>query len=128
MLRNQEGQLQRLLLIQPRIAEARIVCAEVIRIQRLAAAETLRDGLPRQLEVDAAKIRALLRVDLEGFLQLLQDVLEVARLDARPGGLGIAVHGVALPDDGASVDGIVLDGADVCGQELPDAGGAVAGD
>lgn len=66
-------------------------------------------------------------MDAQRLLQLAVDVVEASRLDARGGGEGVAVHGVALPDDAAAVLG-VLDGADVLREEVADLGGAVARD
>ena len=63
---NQERQLERLLLIQSRIAEARIICAKILGRQSLAATHTFRDGVSRKLEMHAAEVGAVLVVDAEG--------------------------------------------------------------
>jgi hypothetical protein len=83
----------------------------------------------------AAEVRVHGAVDLQGLLQLGQDIAEAAGLDdgrgavAVGGGDGgvaaVAVHGVALPDD--DVAG-VADRGDVGGQVLGDLVGAVARD
>lgn len=127
MVGHQKGQLESLLLVQPRVAERRVVCRKVVLVEPLAAAQALGDGIARELEVDAAEVAALLLVDAERLLELAVDVVEAAGLDARWGGEGVAVHGVALPDDAAAVLG-VLDGADVRGEQVGDLAGAVAGD
>lgn len=126
MAGDEEGQLEGLLLVEPGVAEAGVVGGQVVLVEPLAAAEALGDGVAGELEVDAAEVAPLLVVDAQGLLELRVDVVEAAGLDAGVGGEGVAVHGVALPDHGAAVLG-VLDGADVLGQEVADAGGAVAG-
>ena len=126
MVGDEEGQLEGLLLVEARVAEAGVVGGQVVLVEALAAAEALGDGVAGELEVDAAEVAPLLVVDAQGLLELGVDVVEAAGLDAGVGGEGVAVHGVALPDHGAAVLG-VLDGADVLGQEVADAGGAVAG-
>src|SRR5690349_4680559 len=73
VIRNQESQLEGLLLIQPRVAEAGVVGRQVALGEVLAAAEALRDGVARELEVDAAEVAALLLVDAQRLLQLLED-------------------------------------------------------
>ena len=77
--------------------------------------------------MDAAEVTTLLLVDAQGILQLGVNVVEAAGLDAGGGGDGVAVHGVALPDDAAAVLG-ALYGADVLGEEVAHAVGAVASD
>lgn len=125
MISHQKGQLERLLLVQTRVTERRIVCRQVVFLQALTAAQTLGDRIARELEVHAAKIAALLLVDAQALLQLLVNVVEATSLDARIGRQGVAVHRVALPDDAAVVLG-VLDGADMLGQQVGDLAGAVA--
>ncbi|RBQ74745.1 hypothetical protein VDGD_21377 [Verticillium dahliae] len=112
VIRNQEGQLQRLLLVQSRVAEARVVGRQIVLVEVLAAAEALGHGVARELEMHAAEEAALLLVDLQRLLQLLENVAKLARLDAAARRLRVAVHGIALPDDALPVLA-VLDGADV---------------
>lgn len=127
MVGHQKRQLKSLLLVQPRVAEGRVIRRKVVLVEPLAAAQALRNGIARELEVDAAEVASLLLVDAQRLLELAVDVVEAAGLYARGGGEGVAVHGVALPDDAAAVLG-VLDGADVRGEEGGDFAGAVAGD
>lgn len=61
---NQERQLQRLLLVQSRIAERRVVQAQVFFDQTFATADALRDSIARQLKMHASKERAMQLVDL----------------------------------------------------------------
>ena len=127
MVRHEEGELEGLLLVEAGVAEAGVVGRQVVLVEPLGAADALGDGVARELEVDAAKVAPLLLVDLERLLQLREDVVEAARLDARARRARVAVHGVALPDDAALVLA-ALDGADVVGQELAHLVGAVARD
>ena len=127
MIRHQECQLKRLLLVQPRVAEASVVGAQIILIQARAATQTLRDRIARKLQVHTAQVRPLLLVDTQRLLQLREDIAELACLDTARHGLRVAVHGIALPDDGAGVLR-VFDGADVCRQEGGDLAGAVTRD
>ena len=66
MPRNQERQLQRLLLIKPRIAVRRVVGVEILVVQALTTPRALCDRIARELEVHAAQEGAVLLVDLEG--------------------------------------------------------------
>lgn len=127
VVRNEESHLEGLLLIEARVAVAGVVGGQVLLVEPLAAAHALGDGVAGELEVHAAQVAALLLVDGEGLLQLAEDVVEAARLDAAADGARVAVHGVALPDDGAAVLA-ALDGANVRGEELAHLGGAVARD
>lgn len=127
MIGDQKGQLQSLLLIQTRVAKRSVVGGQVILVKTFAAAQALGDGVARQLKVHAAQVAALLLVDAQRLLELLVNVVEATSLDAGARRQGVAVHGVALPDDAAAVLG-VLDGADVPGQELGNLASAVAGD
>lgn len=127
VVRHQESQLKSLLLIQSRIAERRVIGRKVILVKTLAAAQTLRNRFAGKLQVHTAEVAALLLVDAQRLLELAVDVVEATGLDAGRGGQGVAVHGVALPDDASAVLR-VLDGADVLGEQLGDLSGAVAGD
>lgn len=127
MVGHQKRELESLLLVKPRVAEGRVIRRKVVLVEPLAAAQALGDGIARELEVDAAEVAALLLVDAQRLLELAVDVVEAAGLYARGRGEGVAVHGVALPDDAAAVLG-VLDGADVRGEQGGDFAGAVAGD
>lgn len=127
MIRYQERQLKRLLFVQSRVTETRVIRRQVILIQALTSTQALRHRFTSQLQVHTTQVTALLLVDAQRLLQLAVDVVEASRLDARGGGEGVAVHGVALPDDAAAVLG-VLDGADVLREEVADLGGAVARD
>lgn len=125
VVRNQEGQLQRLLLVQPRVAEARVVGGQVVLVEADAAAHALCDGVAGQLEVDAAQVAALLLVDAQRLLQLAEDVAEAPGLDAGGRAPRVAVHRVALPHHAPLVLR-VLDRADVRGKQRSHARGAVA--
>src|SRR5579863_9014509 len=64
-------------------------------------------------------------MDAERELELLQDVLEAARLEAPGGGLGIAVHGIAYPQHRLSrladrLDGLRERGGDLLRPEAVD--------
>src|SRR2546430_5954593 len=60
-------------------------------------AGALGDVVPGELDVHPAQIRSELSVDAERQVQLLEDVLEAARLDSAGGRLGVAVHRIAHP-------------------------------
>lgn len=152
MPRNQKGQLERLLLIQPGIAVGRVIGVQILIVQALAAARALGDRVARELEVHAAQEGAVLLVDLERGGELREDVVEGARFDACGGAAGVSggrrlvcwfaslrckegrgggdglclpVHRIALPHDDVAA---ALDGFDVAAQHRLDLVGSVARD
>lgn len=66
--RDQKRQLEGLLLIQPRVAERRVIQTQVLLGQILRAAHTFRHRLPRQLQVHAAQIAVTGAVDAQRLL------------------------------------------------------------
>ena len=114
---DQKRQLQRLFLIQPRIAITGIICAQVLVPQPLAAPDTLRHRLPRQFQVHATQKPAVLFVYPQRATDFAQDAAELPRFDPRGCGARIAVHGIALPDDDVAA---ILHSKDVPGEVLVD--------
>src|SRR5699024_5265019 len=98
-LRDQEGQLQRLLRVQTRVAGGLVTARQVDIGDGHGAAEALGDVLTGQLDVDATRVGAQRTVDLEEALDLIDDFVEVTGLVAVRRGEGVAVHRVRLPDD-----------------------------
>src|SRR6185369_11976034 len=66
------------------------------------ATDAFGDVLARELDVHAAQARAEPGVQLERLLELADDLVEAARLDALRRGFGVAVHRVADPEHGAA--------------------------
>src|SRR2546426_119848 len=87
-----EGQLQGLVTVQARVAQSPVGRVELGVEDRLATPEALGDLFRRELEVDTTGEGALLLVDGEEPLDLLQDVVEAAGLHASGGEEGVAVH------------------------------------
>lgn len=112
---DQECQLQRLLLIQSRIAESLVPLAQVFILQTLAATRALRDSITCQLEMHATEEATTLLMDAEGRRKLAENGFERSCLDASRRAPGVAVHGIALPDDLVSR---LTDGIDMGGKEL----------
>src|SRR5271163_470425 len=108
-LGDQEGELDRLGTVQPRIAAGVVASGEVDLADRLRAAGAFGDVLAGQLEMHAAGIGALGAVDLEEALELGQDAVELAGLVAGGRLDRVAVHRVGRPHDAPS---LALDGAD----------------
>ena len=63
---NQKRQLERLLLVQAGVTEARVVRAEIFRRQSLAAAHTFCYRITGELEMNTPEVRAVLSVNAEG--------------------------------------------------------------
>src|SRR5438128_2357168 len=80
-----EGDVERLPRIQARVAQRRVVVVEVALHDSLRAAEALGDVLAGELEVDAARPRALGQTGREEALDLGHDVSEAAGLVPRGG-------------------------------------------
>src|SRR5690606_2634969 len=96
-LRHEEGHLQRLLVVEPRVDERRVPARERGVVDLLAAAEHLGDVVTGQLDVQTARHRAEALVDLEEAADLVDDVTEAPGLVAVGGGDAVAVHRVAHP-------------------------------
>lgn len=79
---DEKRQLQSLLLVQPRIAETGVVCAEILGRQALAAAYTLCDGVAGEFQVHTPEIAAVLAVNAEGGGELGVDGGEETGFDA----------------------------------------------
>lgn len=79
---NQERNLQRLLLIQPRIAVCRVIEAEIFFGKALASTNALRYRIPCQLQMHSPQKRAVLFVDPERRGYFLENAAESPRLDA----------------------------------------------
>src|SRR4051812_2237998 len=98
-LRDEEGDLQCLLVVQPRVAQRLVAGGEVGLVDVLRAAEALGHVVPGQLQVQAARDGPEGLVHLEEALYLVEDVPEAAGLVAGRGLERVAVHGIADPQD-----------------------------
>src|SRR6187200_2808764 len=79
---DEHRQLEGLLVVEPGIDARLVSFAEILGLQTARAADAFGHVLACQLEVNAAEPRAEALVDLEGVLELGDDVGEIARLDA----------------------------------------------
>src|SRR5712671_6150742 len=95
--RDQEGHVDRLLGVEAGVADRVIAIAEVLMGDGARAADALGDVLSGHLQMHAAGIAALRRVDGEERLHLRQDPVERTGLVAAVRGDGVAVHGIARP-------------------------------
>ena len=116
-LRHPEGEVERLAGVQPRVARRRVAVVEVALEDLLGPAQALGDVVARQLDVDAARPRALVAVHGEERAQLGEDVVEAAGLAAALAGERVAVHGVAGPHHRVALG---LDGPDERREQLLD--------
>src|SRR6185436_16973518 len=107
-LRHQEGELEALLGVQPRVAGRLVPVGQVEVLDALRAAETLGHVLAGELDVDAARVGAEAAVHLEVAEHLVDDPVEVPGLVAVRRLVGVAVHRVALPDDLGAAGGDLL--------------------
>lgn len=80
--RDQEGQLERLLLVQSRVAERFVASPKILILKPFAATRTLCDRVSRQLQVHATQEGAHSPMYREGGRQLAIDASKRARLDA----------------------------------------------
>src|SRR3954469_19161197 len=98
-LGDEEGQLQRLPGVQPRVARRLVPAVEVLVADLHRAAEALGDVLTGQLDVDAARPGAQRPVHVEEAEHLVDDPVEVPRLVAGRGLARVAVHRAAMTED-----------------------------
>src|SRR5699024_4030611 len=91
-LRDQERQLERLLMVQARVHERLVAPREPLLVDLTAAAEHLGDVVPGELHVQPARDGPQRLVHPDEPEDLAEDVLEAARLVAVGGGDGVAVH------------------------------------
>src|SRR6202035_3835785 len=96
-LGDQRGELEALLVLQARVHGRAIGPLQVLDRQPARTPRALGHVVPGELDVHAAQIGAQLAVAAERQLQLLEDVLALARLDPAGSRLGVAVHGTAHP-------------------------------
>src|SRR4030081_1627061 len=95
--RDQESHVDRLLGVEAGIADRVIAIAEVLVGDGARAADAFGDVLPGHLQMHAAGIAALRRVDGEERLHLRQDPVEWPGLVAAVRRDGVAMHGIARP-------------------------------
>ena len=81
MTRNQESQLQSLLLVQPRITISRIVQTQIVLVEAFAATQALRYRIARKFQMNAAEGGTMLFVDFESGREFREDAAEMAGLD-----------------------------------------------
>ena len=95
-----EREVERLATVEPRVAHRLVAVVEVAVGDLVGAAEAFGDVLAGELDVDAARPRALGPVGTDEAVDLAHDRFEVARLATVRRGVGVAVHRVARPHDG----------------------------
>src|SRR3954466_394477 len=93
----QESELDRLLGIEPRVAQRVIPVVQVLVADRAGAAGAFGDVLAGHLQMHAAAMRAFGRMHRKEGLHLLQDAIERARLVAALRRDRVAVHRIARP-------------------------------
>src|SRR5690625_1373339 len=94
------GKLQRLFIVEPWINRGLVGTAQATFIQRAGTTGALGHVLAGQLQVDTAKMRAAGGMHIKRLLNLPNHVGKAPRLDSIAGGFGVAVHGVAHPQNG----------------------------
>mmetsp|Transcript_6119 Transcript_6119/g.8554 ORF Transcript_6119/g.8554 Transcript_6119/m.8554 type:complete len:406 (-) Transcript_6119:368-1585(-) len=116
-LRDQEGQLQRLVPVESRVAGGLVAPAEVLH-QHLVhvAPDAFRHVLSRHLQVHAARVSAHLGMHVEEGPQLVPYPLKGSRLVSVVRLDGVAVHRVRAPQHRPPLP---LHGPDELGQVLP---------
>lgn len=125
--RNEKCHLESLLFIESWIAEAGVVQRQVVFVKTLGTTGALGHSISSELQVDTAKVAALLLVDLQCLLQLAEDVRELSCFDAAWGGSRVAVHRIALPDNGSTIFA-AFHSADVLWEKVLDFASTIARD
>src|ERR1700693_2892572 len=93
-LGDDEGKLERLVGVEPRVTMGVVAVRQVGLGDGLGAADAFGHVLPGHLDMDAARMRAFAAVDVEEALDLGEDEVEGPRLVAGVSRLdGVAVHG-----------------------------------
>src|SRR5580698_5817180 len=96
-LSDQHSQLERLLVVQPRIYGRPVSPLQVCVGKATGAPRALGNVLAGELDMHAAEVRPHFRVDPECQVELFEDVLKPPRLQPTHRGLGIPMHGIADP-------------------------------
>src|SRR5262249_50128767 len=120
-----EGKLERLVGVEPRVAMGVIAVRQIGLGNGLGAAHAFSDVLPGHLDMDAAGMGAFAAMNVAERLYLRQDEVHAPRLVAASGLDGVAVHGVAGPHHDPSLPRY---GADQLRKMLGDLVGSEAAD
>jgi hypothetical protein len=96
---DEEGEFEGLIGVEAGVAEGMVALGEVIFGDFLGAAGAFGDVFTGHFDVDAAGISAVCLVGGEVGMNLFENVVEGAGLEAAGAGDGVPVHGVAGPED-----------------------------
>src|ERR1700761_2329548 len=118
---DQERHVDRLLGVQPGIAHRVIAVAEILMTDGAGAADAFGDVLPGHLQMHAAGMGALGRMDGEERFHLGKDAIKRPGLVAGVGGDGVAMHRIARPHHHTA---LALHRADEARQVIADLVGA----
>src|SRR5882724_5106724 len=119
--RDQERHVNRLLGVQPWIADRVVAVVEILVGDGASAADAFGDVLAGHFQMHAAGMGALSGMDREEAFDLGEDAVERTGLVAGGRTDGVAVHGIAGPHDDAA---FALHGADQARQVIADLVGA----
>jgi len=115
---------QDLLLIQPRITVRRIIQTQILLLQPLTPSQTLRNRLPRQLQMHSPQKAPMSPMHHKTTPQLRQNRAKISRLDPLRRAYRVPMHWVALPNHRMARR---THGFNMTAKERIDLGGAVAG-
>ena len=94
--RNQECQLQRLLLIEPRVAVTRVVETQILFSELHTSAYTLGDSFTCKFEMHTSEEGLVVLVDLKSRGKLREDAAKVAGFDPTRGATSVSIFMVSL--------------------------------
>src|SRR5208282_2252224 len=94
-----KGHFQGLFVVQPRIDLAGIGPSEVVLAQSPSAADAFGNVFTGQFDMHPPEDRSEIVVDVEGLVELVEDIVKRAGFHPRLRDQGIAMHRVAAPGD-----------------------------
>src|SRR6056297_2095717 len=94
---------QALFVIKSRITVGFVVGAQAVFVQTICATHTLGNIITGKLQMNTSQMTGFRTVYIKGCFDFAEDLIEISCFNIVSGGIGIAVHGIAAPNNGVAV-------------------------